>query len=224
MVTVTTDESNTKLRHTWLPFRAFFTNISFCFIFLLLLNDLKIVHTKSPPKPTSNHDVSSEPHLEPEDLVSSDTVPKKSYMIDNFKTDDTEVVPVRIDQENPLSFIIPLGGKREGRNLYKIHNPHDKFISKFSYEGSVSGESKNMPIEFPTLSSEEVSFQYLNLSDNNSLLDYSVNRSVDTNATLYEDDTYTIVQGIMSVILGVLILVTVVGESAKLKLNICINL
>lgn len=103
--------------------------------------------------------------------------------------------------------------KETAEHSRKKKDPHDNFESHFDYDELSFANLRAMPSSFEDAHylSDDPS-KNLSQFDNLTLGNISINSSSDRNSTLLEDDYNAIIMGIMSVFLGVLILVTVIGK------------
>lgn len=105
---------------------------------------------------------------------------------------------------------------------HKRKDPHDNFDPHFDYDDLSFANLRAMPSSFEDAHylSDDPS-KNLSQFDNLTLGNFSVNSTTEGNSTLLQDDYNAIIMGIMSVVLGILILVTVIGTFYN-KLDITI--
>lgn len=96
---------------------------------------------------------------------------------------------------------------------HRRKGPNDDFDPHFDYDDLSFANLRAMPSSFEDAQYlSDDSSKNLSQFDNLTLGNFSVNSSSEGNSTLLEDDFNAIIMGIMSVVLGILILVTVIGK------------
>lgn len=103
--------------------------------------------------------------------------------------------------------------KDVSERTHKRKHPNDNFDPHFDYDDLSFANLRAMPSSFEDAHylSDDPS-KNLSQFDNLTLGNFSVNSSAEGNSTLLENDYNTIIMGLMSVVLGILILVTVIGK------------
>ncbi|XP_054288725.1 5-hydroxytryptamine receptor-like [Macrosteles quadrilineatus] len=213
MVPVTLCESSDK--RSWTvdkPNRRYsrlaFRKIVISFTLLVLFNDLSLIFAKSINKPANSFsEETTHATINDRDKTFSNIffTPGTKLKQDEFEENET-------DQFTKFHRTL-LSIKNPEKNNITLPNikrtPYEHFDDHFVYDDIAFGNLKTM----------SSSFEDVNPFDDNPLKNFTlyengtlVNSSLESNGTAVEDESDAIFMGIMSVVLGILILVTVIGN------------
>nr|QBH22221.1 serotonin receptor 1A [Nephotettix cincticeps] len=163
------------------------------FILLILFNDISLIFAKSINKPL--------PSPTEDDFQANSATPKTTPLQDTSETNwftkyHRTLLTVNLSQRPNNTF--------PSRKI-----PYEGFDDHFVYDDTAFGTAKTMSssIEDDDPFDDNL-LKNFTLFDNVSL----VNSSLGANTTIFDDDSNAIVMGIMSVVLGIIILVTVIGN------------
>uniref|UniRef100_A0A1B6MHQ9 G-protein coupled receptors family 1 profile domain-containing protein n=1 Tax=Graphocephala atropunctata TaxID=36148 RepID=A0A1B6MHQ9_9HEMI len=215
------NSSPTQPAGRYISYQTSFRKTFSFFILFLLLNDITLILAKSANRP----ETSGNYHLE-QSNVPKGHIPKHPLSSHQFNSltekgeKEADNGSKNIFSKNHRSllatsdeFILNRTKTISGRKS----TSYDNFDTHFIYDDIVFGNAKAMSSSLEgsnVVSMEDFPTQNFSLFDNftNFQSNLSLNSSLEGNSTLYEDDSSAIIMGIMSVVLGILILVTVIGN------------
>lgn len=220
MVSVTADDSEDNHCQPRQRSRESYAKKFIIFIIFLLLNDITIILAKTSNRPESKN------YLSPNTDVDQPTKDSTSYSNLEYAFDPLlqKYIIKHVNNSDELSFLSTPARHKSTEHVEQRpkskrsgKDSHDNTLPEFGYDGTALGRPGAMrsSVEDAFNPSEDTSFKNFTLFDNVSLSNFSGNGSLDANITMYDDDSSAIVMGIMSVVLGILILVTVVGKSSN---------
>lgn len=197
-------------RYSKFPFRK----LLLLFILLILFNDISLIFAKSINKPVSIPFPEENTH---ETLSESGKISRQSPFepITNRVHSNKHNEP-NASEANQFSKIhrtllttVDLS-KTNSNNTFpgRKRTPYESFDDHFIYDDITFGNAKTMSSSFEDVNPfDDNLLKNFTLYENGSLANYSL----ESNGTAVEDGSSAIFMGIMSVVLGILILVTVIG-------------